>query len=67
MTGGGNDMYVNFNHPPVGKILKFDIKVVHVRAATSKELMYGHIHDSRALRDTRCTRHNYLAEPPGFR
>ncbi len=26
MTTVGNDMYVNFNHPPAGKTLKFDTK-----------------------------------------
>lgn len=35
---------VDGNHVLAGKVLKFDVEVVEVRAATEEELEHGHIH-----------------------
>ncbi len=35
---------IDGNHPLAGTTLKFDVKVVEVRAATSEELDHGHVH-----------------------
>ncbi len=35
---------VDFNHPLAGKTLKFEGKVLAVRAATDSELDHGHVH-----------------------
>ena len=35
---------VDANHPLAGMELKFDVKVVDVRAATAEELQHGHAH-----------------------
>jgi FKBP-type peptidyl-prolyl cis-trans isomerase SlyD len=35
---------VDANHPLAGMPLKFDVKVVDVRQATTEELSHGHVH-----------------------
>ena len=40
----GNRVTVDANHPLAGIPLKFDVKVVDVRAATDEELQHGHAH-----------------------
>lgn len=35
---------IDGNHPLAGTTLKFDVKVVEVRAATPEELDHGHVH-----------------------
>jgi len=35
---------VDFNHPFAGKTLKFSVKIIDVRDATSEELLHGHAH-----------------------
>lgn len=35
---------VDINHPLAGKTLKFEIRIVEVRAATSEEMSHGHAH-----------------------
>lgn len=35
---------VDANHPLAGQTLKFDVKVVGIREATSEELAHGHVH-----------------------
>ena len=35
---------VDANHPLAGMELKFDVKVVDVRPATTEELAHGHVH-----------------------
>jgi FKBP-type peptidyl-prolyl cis-trans isomerase SlyD len=35
---------VDTNHPFAGKTLKFDVKVVDVREASSDEISHGHAH-----------------------
>ncbi len=35
---------IDGNHPLAGTTLKFDVKVVEVRAATAEELDHGHVH-----------------------
>lgn len=35
---------VDFNHPFAGKILRFDVTIDSVRAATAEELAHGHAH-----------------------
>lgn len=37
---------IDGNHPLAGTTLKFDVKVVEVRAATAEELDHGHVHGS---------------------
>jgi FKBP-type peptidyl-prolyl cis-trans isomerase SlyD len=40
----GDNVTVNMNHPLAGKVLKFDVKVESVRAATETEISHGHAH-----------------------
>lgn len=35
---------VDHNHPLAGKILRFDIEIIGVRAPTPEELEHGHVH-----------------------
>lgn len=35
---------INMNHPLAGKKLKFDVKVIDIREATTEELEHGHVH-----------------------
>ena len=41
----GDQVTVNMNHPLAGMVLRFDLKVKEVRAATAEELAHGHAHD----------------------
>jgi FKBP-type peptidyl-prolyl cis-trans isomerase SlyD len=40
----GDRVVVDANHPLAGVPLKFDVKVVEVRAATPEEVQHGHAH-----------------------
>lgn len=40
----GDKVVVDANHPLAGIPLKFDVKVVEVRAATPEEIQHGHAH-----------------------
>ncbi|MGK0367346.1 MAG: FKBP-type peptidyl-prolyl cis-trans isomerase SlyD, partial [Thermoproteota archaeon] len=40
----GETVYLDGNHPMVGKDLTFDVKVLEVRDATDEELAHGHAH-----------------------
>jgi FKBP-type peptidyl-prolyl cis-trans isomerase SlyD len=35
---------LDLNHPLAGQVLRFDIEVLEVRAATAEELAHGHVH-----------------------
>lgn len=35
---------VDLNHPMAGKTLRFDVRIVDVRAAQEEELQHGHVH-----------------------
>lgn len=35
---------LDLNHPLAGQVLRFDIEVLEVRAATAEELDHGHVH-----------------------
>lgn len=35
---------LDLNHPLAGQVLRFDIEVLEVRAATAEELEHGHVH-----------------------
>jgi FKBP-type peptidyl-prolyl cis-trans isomerase SlyD len=43
-TVGDQSVRLDFNHPLAGAELRFDVKVVGLRAATSEELEHGHAH-----------------------
>lgn len=38
------EIVVDGNHPLAGEVLKFDVTVVGVRAATEDEIAHGHVH-----------------------
>ena len=40
----GDQVTIDANHPLAGATLKFDVKVVNVRDATSEEMSHGHVH-----------------------
>jgi len=40
----GDTVHLDGNHPLAGLSLRFDLKVVSVRAATAEELAHGHAH-----------------------
>ncbi|MGK5092519.1 peptidylprolyl isomerase [Deltaproteobacteria bacterium TL4] len=40
----GDDVTIDGNHPLAGETLNFEVTVIDVRAATSEELLHGHIH-----------------------
>ena len=40
----GPQVILDGNHPHAGKTLKFDLKVLEVRAASAEEVAHGHAH-----------------------
>jgi len=40
----GDQVTIDANHPLAGATLKFDVKIVNVRDATSEEMSHGHVH-----------------------
>ena len=40
----GDNITVDGNHPLAGQTLKFDVKIIEVRAASEEELEHGHVH-----------------------
>jgi FKBP-type peptidyl-prolyl cis-trans isomerase SlyD len=40
----GDTVLIDFNHPLAGKHLKFEGKILSVRAATADEIAHGHVH-----------------------
>jgi FKBP-type peptidyl-prolyl cis-trans isomerase SlyD len=45
-SAGAESVRLNFNHPLAGKDLKFNVKVVGLRAPTAEELEHGHVHQA---------------------
>jgi FKBP-type peptidyl-prolyl cis-trans isomerase SlyD len=41
-----DEVTLDFNHPLAGETLRFDVKVVGIREATSEEISHGHAHES---------------------
>lgn len=41
-----DEVTLDFNHPLAGETLRFDVKVVEIREATSEEISHGHAHGS---------------------
>ena len=44
------------NHPWAGKRLRFDCRILDVRAATPEEVEHGHVHGARRHHHRRCSR-----------
>ena len=40
----GDTVYMDANHPMAGKDMRFDLKVISVRAATEEEITHQHVH-----------------------
>ena len=40
----GQEVFLDGNHPLAGVALRFDVKVIDVRAATKEEIAHGHAH-----------------------
>jgi FKBP-type peptidyl-prolyl cis-trans isomerase SlyD len=40
----GPEVHLDGNHPHAGKTLRFDVKVLEVRAASDEEIAHGHVH-----------------------
>ena len=40
----GQEVLLDANHPLAGRALRFELKVINVRAATEEELAHGHAH-----------------------
>jgi FKBP-type peptidyl-prolyl cis-trans isomerase SlyD len=40
-----DDVLLDFNHRLAGETLRFSVKIVGLRQATSEELSHGHVHD----------------------
>jgi FKBP-type peptidyl-prolyl cis-trans isomerase SlyD len=40
----GDTVYMDANHPLAGKDIRFELKVLSVRAATEEEITHQHVH-----------------------